>query len=317
MDLKEFVKSWLTYSKKDRIGGFIVIAMVLFIFLIPKLLSPKDDDSIAIVPNHILDNAVDSLNTANHKNQNIYGEDEEQPNHYQYEPSQNAKFIEGALFKFDPKSINEAGWKKLGLNDRTIKTINNYRNKGGKFYKPEDLKKIWGLPEAFYNRVEAYIAIETKFKKEYNFQKEYTNTNGYEKKQRTYNTVNINTCDTSALIALPGIGSKLAARIVNFRNKLGGFYSINQVGETYGLPDSTFQKIKSYLNVDEDGIKKTNINSATKDQLKMHPYIKWNLANAIVEYRNQHGNFKSLEDLKNIELIDEYTLQKISPYLTF
>ncbi len=315
MDLKEFIKSWLTYSKKDRIGGFIVIAMVLFIFLIPKLLSPKDD-SIAIAPNHILENAIDSLNTATNKKQNIYGEDEE-PINYQYEPSKNAGFNEGALFKFDPNSINEAGWKKLGLNDRTIKTINNYRNKGGKFYKPEDLKKIWGLPEAFYNRVEDYIAIETNLKKENNFQKEYTNTNSYEKKQRTYNTVNINACDTSALIALPGIGSKLAARIVNFRDKLGGFYSINQVGETYGLPDSTFQKIKTYLNVDEDGIRKTNINAATKDQLKLHPYIKWNLANAIVEYRNQHGNFKSLQDLKNIELIDEYTLQKISPYLTF
>ena len=316
MNWKELIKGWLTFSKKDRIGGFVVIAMMmLFIYLLPKLLS-NNNDTIAIVPNNILENAIDSLNTVSNKKQNFYGEEEE-PNNYHYEPSKNSEFIEGALFKFDPNTINEDGWKKLGLNDRTIKTINNYRNKGGKFYKAEDLKKIWGLPEAFYNRVEKYINIKTNINKENNFPKEYTYNTSYEKKERTYNAVNINASDTSALIALPGIGSKLATRIVNFRDKLGGFYSIKQVGETYGLPDSTFQKIKSYLKIDENEIKKININTASKDQLKTHPYIKWSLANAIVEYRNQHGNFKSLEDLKNIELIDETTFQKMFPYLLF
>ncbi|HYK57132.1 MAG TPA: helix-hairpin-helix domain-containing protein, partial [Flavisolibacter sp.] len=62
-------------------------------------------------------------------------------------------------------------------------------------------------------------------------------------------------------------------------------------------------------------VKKLNINTATKDELKTHPYIKWNLANAIVEYRNQHGNFKSLVELKNIVLIDETTFDKIVHYL--
>jgi len=114
---------------------------------------------------------------------------------------------------------------------------------------------------------------------------------------------------------LPGIGSKLAARIVNFRDKLGGFYSVDQVGETYGLADSTFQKIKGSLQL-SGSVKKFNINTATKDELKIHPYIKWNLANAIVEYRNQHGAFKSLDELKNIVLIDEVTFEKIVHYLS-
>jgi competence ComEA-like helix-hairpin-helix protein len=127
--------------------------------------------------------------------------------------------------------------------------------------------------------------------------------------------IEMNNADTSALIALPGIGSKLAARIVNFRDKLGGFYSVDQVGETYGLPDSTFQKIKTRLYCDENAIRKININTASKDELKGHPYIKWHLANVIVEYRNQHGVYKSLEDLKKIVLIDEITYKKVIPYL--
>ena len=101
--------------------------------------------------------------------------------------------------------------------------------------------------------------------------------------------VDVNTADTTAFVALPGIGSKLALRIVNFRDKLGGFYSVDQIAEIYGLPDSSFQRIKHLLKLDNPSIKKININTASKDEMKLHPYFKWNLANAIVEYRNQHG----------------------------
>ena len=102
---------------------------------------------------------------------------------------------------------------------------------------------------------------------------------------------------------------------MGFSEKLGGFYSVEQIGETYGLPDSTFQKIKGRLQVGGE-IKKMDVNTATKDELKVHPYIRWNLANAIVEYRNQHGVFKSLDELKNIVLIDDVTFNKISHYLS-
>jgi len=64
-----------------------------------------------------------------------------------------------------------------------------------------------------------------------------------------------------------------------------------------------------------DEVKKLNVNTASKDDLKIHPYIKWNLANAIVEYRNQHGNYKSLEELKNIGVMDDPTFNKLTHYL--
>ena len=126
--------------------------------------------------------------------------------------------------------------------------------------------------------------------------------------------IDINEADTAAFIALPGIGPKLASRIVNFRDKLGGFYAVDQVKETYGLPDSTFQKIRPYLQLN-GAPKKLNVNTATKDELNAHPYIRWNLANAIVEYRNRHGNFKSLEELKNIAVMEEAVFDRIVPYL--
>src|SRR5690606_13844379 len=151
-------------------------------------------------------------------------------------------------------------------------------------------------------------------KKEFAAPKEFK-IKTYEKRTPAYSVVDINEGDLNSFISLPGIGEKLANRIINFRNKLGGFYSVDQISETYGLPDSTFQKIKSLLVIKESSIKRISINNVTKDELKLHPYIKWNIANAIIEYRNQHGNFVSVEDLKKIILLDDITYSKIQPYL--
>jgi competence ComEA-like helix-hairpin-helix protein len=128
-------------------------------------------------------------------------------------------------------------------------------------------------------------------------------------------SIDINKADTTVFIALPGIGSKLASRIVAYREKLHGFYTVEQVAETFGLADSTFQKIKPWLVVTEIAIEKVNINTASVEELKT-PYISYNLANAIYQFRLQHGQFTKLEDLKKIMLVDETLFNKICPYLT-
>jgi competence ComEA-like helix-hairpin-helix protein len=103
---------------------------------------------------------------------------------------------------------------------------------------------------------------------------------------------------------------------VSFRDKLGGFYSVDQVGETFALPDSTFQKIRQYLKIETISIKKININTATIDELKGHPYIRWSIANPIIAYRNEHGAFSKPEDLKKIVAVTDELFNKIAPYLS-
>jgi len=88
------------------------------------------------------------------------------------------------------------------------------------------------------------------------------------------------------------------------------------VRETFGLPDSTFQKVKQYLKIANSSIRKININTASIDELKAHPYIRYNIANPIVAYRNEHGPFSSIDDLKKIMIITDEVYQKIMPYLT-
>jgi competence protein ComEA len=306
MQISKFIKDYLSFGKRDRIGVLALIFLIAIIYLFPYLFA-RPGKPFPLTEDSVLAKAIDTLQSR-HKETSY--KKPEQGDDLQFESSQTKSYSNGALFRFDPNTLTVEGWQRLGLSEKTSRTIEKYRSKGGKFYQAEDIKKIWGMPEGFYERVKDYVFIEAR-------QNSYdqSESHPFPKKERTMALVNINEADTTAYIALPGIGSKLAARIVSFRDKLGGFYSVEQVAETYGLTDSTFQKIKAYLKVDGE-VKKLNINTATKDELKNHPYIRWNLANAIVEYRNQHASFKSLEELKNISLIDEASFNKLSHYLS-
>ena len=227
--------------------------------------------------------------------------------------------VKGALFFFDPNKLDAAGWKRLGLRDKTIRTIINYTGKGGYFKQPADLKRIYGLHKNEFERLAPFIRIEEEKRNFKKFETYLKSTESVSKpiKERSnrYTAIDINKADLEAFVSLPGIGEKLGTRIITFRDKLGGFYSVEQVAETYGLPDSTYQKIQSLLLLQDSGIKKISINNVSKDELKMHPYIKWKMANTIVEYSNQHGPFKSVEELKKIILLDHETFLKIQPYL--
>ena len=309
---KQLLKDYFVFTKKDRIGAIVIVLVVTGSLFLPRLLAPAPPP-LALVQDSTLVLAMDTLQ------QRQAGKPSYKPDAnsraYHLEPSSSKGFTNGDLFAFDPNTASLQEWQRLGLNEKTSRTILNYLSKGGKFYKPEDLQKIWGMPEGFYERVKAYVVITSVQKKTYPKYEESRTAVIREEKKPVL--LNINEADTTAFIALPGIGSKLSARILSFREKLGGFYSVEQVGETYGLPDSTFQKIKGRLQVNGDAVRKIDVNTATKDELKAHPYIRWNLANAIVEYRNQHGAFKTLDELKNIALIDEVTFTRIVPYLTF
>ena len=302
MNWRQFTTDYLRFSKKDRVGNFVVLLIVGSCAVIPLLFA--GDNATEIKEDAELLAAIDTL-TEKQKYT-----DEEKDNEeiaFQPQPTTRNSFSKRELFVFDPNVLSADGWEKLGLKERNIKTILNYRAKGGKFYKADDLKKIWGLPEGFYDYVKTYISISKQERDTENFVAKT-------EKKKSWN-IDINHADTSELIALPGIGSKLAARIVSFREKLGGFYSVEQIKETYGLSDTSFQKIKPFLFINGE-VEKFKINAATKDDLKNHPYIKWNIANAIVEYRKQHGNYSQLDDLKNITIVDEPTFNKIAHYLS-
>ncbi len=320
MTWKELISDYFTLTKKERVGVIVVVLLITSIFFLPKAFIRNSHAKTTNADTSWITamKKLETTDTTNNYQQTGQYTDDNNSNYYQYDRTKNKYYGEpkGELFYFDPNTISAEGWKKLGLREKTIGTILNYLNKGGKFRKPEDVQRIYGLFPNEYERIAPYIKIEG-----ISDNKTYAeNTSPGNTLPKTYaplyTVVDVNTADTTAFIALPGIGSKLAARIINFRDKLGGFYSINQVGETFGLPDSTFQKIKQYLRLDNTSVKKININTATVDELKAHPYIKYSLANPIVAYRNQHGLFTKVEDVKKIMAVTDEVYTKISTYLS-
>lgn len=138
----------------------------------------------------------------------------------------------------------------------------------------------------------------------------------YERRPRpVLTTLDINTADTAIWERLPGIGPVLARRIVLFRERLGGFFSIKQVGETYGLADSVFVKIQPLLQLGVVSLRKIDLNKTDEKSLADHPYIDTKLARTIIRYRNSHGPFRSIEGLKAIALVDEVIYRKLENYL--
>jgi DNA uptake protein ComE-like DNA-binding protein len=113
-----------------------------------------------------------------------------------------------------------------------------------------------------------------------------------------------------------GIGSKLSARIIKYREALGGFRSTDQLNEIYRLDTAVIRALKKIAFI-VPGFEpaKMNINTSSEQDLARHPYFKKNEASAIVAYRFKHGKFMSLSELADIKILDTTTIRKIIPYL--
>ncbi|MDQ2721519.1 MAG: helix-hairpin-helix domain-containing protein [Bacteroidota bacterium] len=310
---KHFLKDYFNFTRKERSGVIVLVSFILILILAPFFYPFFIEEKI---PDHTqFEKEIAQLRTDSTGKKN-YSKNSDNNYYNDYSPSGKKYYPPKAeVFFFDPNTASENDWIRLGIKEKTAATIQKYISKGGKFYKPEDIKKIWGLHPADVERLLPYVSIKNAAKEYPQFEKKEYEKNTKSFITKTLHPVDINLADTSDYIALPGIGSKLSQRIISFREKLGGFYSIDQVAETYFLPDSTFQKIKPYLVLKNNSVKQININSASVDEMKTHPYLRYNLANAIAQYRKQHGNFKSVEEVKKIMLITEEIYNKASPYL--
>ncbi|MFN0176872.1 MAG: helix-hairpin-helix domain-containing protein [Saprospiraceae bacterium] len=220
------------------------------------------------------------------------------------------------LFAFDPNTASETDLQGLGLPDRTVKSILNYRDKGGKFRKKEDLEKIYTLDEEDFIRIAPYATYSETYA---DASPPVVYAGGFaasSKKNSVSGPVDINRAGIEAWTTLPGIGETRARQLVNYREKLGGYFSVEQVAEMHGLPDSVFQRIRPNLHVGSTDIRKINLNTVSIADLDAHPYISKRQAELIVAYREQHGAFTSPEDLSKMRAFsDRAWLEKIRPYL--
>lgn len=301
--MKKKTNAYLKFSKKERNGAIFLSICILIVISLPIFFKSNTKKTI-------IDSAtkqqIDELIAS------AASEKEDSNQHHYYNSDYNSKWKKEEAnttfepFYFDPNTVDSFGWRKLGLRDKTIHTILNFTHKGGSFRKPEDIKKIWGLRPEESERILPYVKIDTsKF---------------YHPKQNKVETkpsiVDINTATLEDLKRIPGMGNGIVFKVINYRDKIGGFINMEQLKEAHGMTDSSFVLMKPFLILNSEAIHKIDINKASDFELGAHPYIEKNIAKAIVIYRTQHGNYHSVKEIKNIVFIKEAIFQKISPYLT-
>jgi len=213
-------------------------------------------------------------------------------------------------FKFDPNKLPEEAWAALGLTKRQIKSIKKYEANGGKFRWKKDLKKMYAISDVEYEILEPYINIKSRF------EPKEENVIGNRDGGAIFIHVEMNTADSALLVKRLKLAPWLAARVIKYRNLLGGFYQKQQLSEVYGFNSSEIAKRSRAIRVDATLIRQLNLNNSTFKQLVRHPYISYELTKYIVNTRKNKGKYTSIEELRESPLVSESLFYKIKPYLS-
>ena len=224
--------------------------------------------------------------------------------------------ISAVLQPFDPNTADSVLLRQLGLPVYIVRNILKYRAKGGVFRSPESFSRIYGLKEEVYQKLKPYITIAPLVSVSHvrtDTFRQLKDTIPYIPQYEEGTIVDLNKADTSILKRIPGIGSTLARMIVVYRQRLGGFYDVSQLQE---VPHVGVELNKWFV-VTPAGLHKIQVNSASLDKLRSHPYMDFYKAKAIMEYRRKRGKIKGLSQLSMFEEFTEKDLKRLSPYLTF
>ncbi|MFN5371297.1 MAG: helix-hairpin-helix domain-containing protein [Bacteroidia bacterium] len=211
-------------------------------------------------------------------------------------------------FEFNPNTLAEEGWVRLGFTSKQAASIVKLRNKGFRFKQKQDLKKIFCVSEKKYQDLEAFIRLDTK--DENSVPKE-------NKQHAAFAKLELNTSDSSGLLSIKGIGPFRASKIIRHRTRLGGFWSLNQLKEIKGFNDTLIADLSRYLTVDSMRINRIRINTIAPDELQKHPYCWYGVGKSIVNYRSKHGQFRSTDDLRKIYALKPEQIERLSHYLSF
>lgn len=305
--LKYLIRNYFGFSQIET-NGFIILALLMMLFLFtPSLTGLFLQQSVKInsAEQKKLDSLLSMLLVS--------------PNETLLLKSKEMSFAsadpaEQVLFSFDPNTLSFEAAIQLGIPQKIARNVMKYRAKGGKFRVKKDLKKIYGFPEGLYAQLEPFIDLPDSQVKEQKKQDGYVKRSDANTKSLVFN---LNTADTLTLQKVKGIGSVLSRRIVNYREKLGGFTDLKQLNEVFGLRPETVEAVSICHQGALEVYRKIKINEANEKELSKHPYIGYKLAKTIIKYKIEHGNYQSAKDLSKIKSIDQELIDKLAQYLMF
>ena len=221
-----------------------------------------------------------------------------------------------------PNELSAKDWQRLGLSPKQAASLIKYRDKYG-LNSLQQMQEIRVLDQYLLNQIKdslrfvkaAQISTNESYHKVSPTINNLSKQNAQTSAQREIKKLDLNSASIAELVALPGIGSYTAEKIIQYRQRLGGFISLNQLAEIKGVNPELVQKSASFLEI-KGKIHALALNTVTIERLKQHPYLSWNQANSIIKMRQQLGSFITVEQIKQSVLIDEQTFEKLKPYLS-
>ncbi|MBP6697512.1 MAG: helix-hairpin-helix domain-containing protein [Flavobacteriales bacterium] len=238
--------------------------------------------------------------------------------------------ITAELFPFDPNTATAEEWQRLGLTPKQARSVGNYLANGGSFRFREDLSRMRSLRPDQVRVLLPYVQLPSK--EDRGDSRGSSSRGGMDFKRDTaqwarpyeraakapVRKLEVNTCDSAQLVALPGIGPSFARGILRYRALLGGYADLHQLAEVKVLKDKpdALAHLRELFVVDTSAIIRIPLNTCTVEQLADHPYVDWNLAKALVAYRTQHGPFRDVAGIRGCALVDDEVLRKLAPYFS-
>lgn len=303
-------KNFLLFNRKERRGLFLLLLIVVIVWGINFFLPSKPGQTMDKDPEFFSE--MERFLAKHDSIQLVLQE------------AQAAKrnFTKDYTYRvFDPNQVSLDSLLDMGIPANIAYNLVKYREKGGVYYRPSDLRKIYGMNAQLFDRLVPYIRInrsrpassqaklldKTKPIKRQPIVKK--------RKKRPFNPVNINRADSLELLTIYGVGPVFARRIVKYREQLGGFNSCDQLLEVYGFDSLRFRQVRPQVYADSIQLQVIPINSATFKQLLRHPYLDFEAVKALVNYRENYGPFDSVGQIRELHLLNGVNYQKIEPYL--
>lgn len=284
--MKQAIKQYFTFSRRERNGIFLLL-FVLLGLIVASFFLPHlyNVDESEVQKSY-------QQNTKPQQKQSVKRAGEKNEIHYQLKP-------------FNPNTASKDSLIQSGLSEKLAQQILNYREKGGKFKVKKDFAKLYYLTDSAYQAIAPYLLLPDELPKPKPL------------------IVEINTADSLLLLRVKGIGSIYAHKILEYRRQSGGYFTLNQLGETFYINANTLQEqqqrmaeIKSQLRVDTTKIKKLEINTATQQQLSHHPYISYKQSKKVISLRKKK-RIVSWETLDIENIFSEREKQLLIRYIQF
>ncbi len=286
----EKLKPYFTYTKSQRTGLFALFALILILqaFYYLADFRPLPDNSNEKQRWLAVQSAVDSIAKA-------------------------SRNLKPKIYPFNPNFITDFKGYKLGMSVDQIDRLLAFRETGRYVNSAGEFQKVTGIPDSLLQTMAPYFKFPDWVRN-----KKPTGFKNFSTKPEKIVQIDINMATQEDLKKVYGIGDGLSERILQQKEKLGGFVSMEQMADVWGLSPEVIHKLNESFKIDATPVvRKVKINSASVKELAQFPYFRYALAKNIVTYRSMNGSINGVEDLLKISGFPVDKVKIIALYLEF